>query len=78
MAQKITVVLEDDLDGGPAEETVRFTLDGSAHEIDLSKKHAKALRPRAHSRQRRRAIRGRRPRRLIPAGKQLNKVNSAL
>jgi len=40
MAQKITVVLEDDLDGGPAEETVRFTLDGSAHEIDLSKKHA--------------------------------------
>jgi Lsr2 len=44
MAQKITVVLEDDLDGGPADETVRFTLDGSAYEIDLSKKHAKALR----------------------------------
>ena len=44
MAQKITVVLEDDLDGGPAAETVRFALDGSAYEIDLSKKHAKALR----------------------------------
>jgi len=44
MTQKITVVLEDDLDGGPADETVRFTLDGSAYEIDLSKKHAKALR----------------------------------
>jgi len=24
MAQKVTVVLEDDLDGGPADETVRF------------------------------------------------------
>ena len=44
MAQEITVVLEDDLDGGPADETVRFALDGSAYEIDLSKKHAKALR----------------------------------
>ena len=44
MAQKTTVVLEDDLDGGPADETVRFALDGSAYEIDLSKKHARALR----------------------------------
>jgi hypothetical protein len=26
MAQKITVALEDDLDGGPADETVRFGL----------------------------------------------------
>jgi hypothetical protein len=46
MAQKITVILEDDLDGGPADETVRFTLDGAAYEIDLSKKHARALRRR--------------------------------
>jgi Lsr2 len=44
MAQKITVILEDDLDGGPADETVRFVLDGSAYDIDLSTKHAKALR----------------------------------
>jgi nucleoid-associated protein Lsr2 len=44
MAQKITVVLEDDLDGGPADETVRFAIDGAAYEIDLSRKHAKALR----------------------------------
>ena len=44
MAQKITVILEDDLDGGPADETVRFALDGAAYEIDLSTKHAKALR----------------------------------
>jgi hypothetical protein len=44
MAQKITVALEDDLDGGPADETVRFAIDGAAYEIDLSKKHAKAFR----------------------------------
>ena len=44
MATKITVVLEDDLDGGPADETVRFGLDGSEYEIDLSKKHAKTFR----------------------------------
>jgi len=44
MAQKVAVVLEDDLDGGPADETVRFAIDGTAYEIDLSKKHARALR----------------------------------
>jgi hypothetical protein len=44
MAQKITVALEDDLDGGPADETVRFGVDGSDYEIDLSKKNAKAFR----------------------------------
>jgi hypothetical protein len=43
MAQKITVELEDDLDGGPAAETVRFGVDGSEYEIDLSKKNAAAL-----------------------------------
>src|SRR5215472_713805 len=30
MAQKVTVALVDDLDGGPADETVRFGLDGAA------------------------------------------------
>jgi hypothetical protein len=44
MAQKITVELEDDLDGGPADETLRFGVDGSEYEIDLSKKHAAAFR----------------------------------
>src|SRR5216683_2641874 len=44
MATKITVVLEDDLDGGPAKETVRFGLGGAQYEIDLSKKHARAFR----------------------------------
>ena len=44
MAQKIAIELEDDLDGGPADETVRFGVDGSDYEIDLSTKNAAALR----------------------------------
>ena len=44
MAQKITVELEDDLDGGPADETVRFGLGGTVYEIDLSTKNATAFR----------------------------------
>ena len=44
MAQKITVTLEDDLDGGPADQTVRFGLDGAEYEIDLSTSNATALR----------------------------------
>jgi hypothetical protein len=44
MAQKIQTLLIDDLDGGQAEGTVRFGLDGAEYEIDLSAKHAEALR----------------------------------
>jgi hypothetical protein len=44
MAQKITVALEDDLDGGPADETVRFGLGSTDYEIDLSAKHASTFR----------------------------------
>ena len=44
MAQRVTVVLEDDLDGGPADETVRFGFGGAEYEIDLSKKNAAAFR----------------------------------
>ena len=44
MAQKVTIELEDDLDGGPAGETVRFGVDGSEYEIDLSTKSAAAFR----------------------------------
>jgi Lsr2 len=44
MAQKITVALEDDLDGGPADETVRFGLGGTDYEIDLSTKNATVFR----------------------------------
>jgi hypothetical protein len=44
MAQRVTVALEDDLDGGPAEETVRFGFGGAEYEIDLSTKNAAAFR----------------------------------
>src|SRR5215468_3259232 len=44
MATKMTVVLEDDLDGGPADETVRFGVGGAEYEIDLNKKNARAFR----------------------------------
>jgi nucleoid-associated protein Lsr2 len=44
MATKLTVELEDDLDGGPAAETMRFGIGGSEYEIDLSEKNARAFR----------------------------------
>ena len=44
MAQKIHIVLEDDLDGGDAAETVTFGLDGTTYEIDLNDKNADKLR----------------------------------
>ena len=44
MATKVTVALEDDLDGGAAEETVRFGLDGTEYEIDLRKTNASKFR----------------------------------
>src|SRR5258706_12713296 len=44
MAQKVTVALEDDLDGGLADETVRFRFDGTDYEIDLSGKNARSFR----------------------------------
>ena len=44
MAQKMTVTLEDDLDGGPADETVQFAIGGTGYEIDLSTSNATAFR----------------------------------
>jgi hypothetical protein len=44
MAQKVQVLLVDDLDGGTATETVQFSLDGTAYEIDLSAANADKLR----------------------------------
>ncbi|WP_344547256.1 Lsr2 family protein [Actinomadura fulvescens] len=44
MAQKVQVLLIDDLDGGEATETVAFSLDGTAYEIDLSKENSQKLR----------------------------------
>lgn len=44
MAQRVQVILEDDLDGTTADETVRFGLDGVDYEIDLSDDNAAKLR----------------------------------
>jgi len=44
VAQRVNVVLVDDIDGSDAEETVRFALDGVSYEIDLTSKHAGELR----------------------------------
>ena len=44
MAQKVQVLLVDDIDGGEASETVNFALDGNNYEIDLSGKNAAELR----------------------------------
>lgn len=44
MAQRVQVVLIDDVSGGEAVETVSFGLDGVSYEIDLSEENAKKLR----------------------------------
>jgi len=44
MAQKIQTLFIDDIDGGEAEGTVRFGLDGTDYEIDLSARHDQELR----------------------------------
>lgn len=44
MAQRVNIVLVDDIDGSDAAETVSFGLDGTSYEIDLNEKHAAKLR----------------------------------
>jgi len=44
MAQRVQVILEDDLDGSEADETVVFGLDGAEYEVDLSTDNAQGLR----------------------------------
>jgi hypothetical protein len=44
MAQKIQTLLVDDIDGSPAKETVRFSLDGAEYEIDVNSEHGEELR----------------------------------
>jgi hypothetical protein len=44
MAQKVQVILVDDVDGGEATETVSFALDGVSYEIDVSEPNAAKLR----------------------------------
>ncbi|WP_329111311.1 Lsr2 family protein [Micromonospora sp. NBC_01699] len=44
MAKQIITVLTDDLDGGDADRTVEFALDGISYTIDLSEGNAGSLR----------------------------------
>jgi Lsr2 len=44
MAQKVEVLLVDDIDGSAAVETIAFGLDGTQYEIDLNSGHARGLR----------------------------------
>jgi hypothetical protein len=44
VAQKVNIILVDDIDGSDAVETVSFGLDGTTYEIDLNKKNAAGLR----------------------------------
>lgn len=44
MAVRTNVVLEDDLEGGPATETLQFSLGGREYEIDLNERNASRFR----------------------------------
>ncbi|TWE09932.1 histone-like nucleoid-structuring protein Lsr2 [Rudaeicoccus suwonensis] len=44
MAQRVQILLEDDIDGSEASETVVFALDGKTYEIDLAAANAAKLR----------------------------------
>jgi hypothetical protein len=44
VAQKVHIVLVDDIDESEAEETVSFGLDGKEYSIDLNEKNARGLR----------------------------------
>lgn len=44
MAQRVDIVLVDDVDGSAADETVTFAVDGISYEIDLSADNADRLR----------------------------------
>lgn len=44
MAQRVQVILVDDVNGGEATETIEFALDGVTYELDLSDENAAKLR----------------------------------
>jgi hypothetical protein len=44
VAKRTIHMLIDDIDGGEADETITFALDGTQYEIDLSKKNAAKMR----------------------------------
>lgn len=62
MAQEVQITLVDDIDGGRATETVRFSLDGISYEIDLSARNAKRLRTNLEQ--------------FVQAGRRVRRVNS--
>ncbi len=62
MTKRTVVRLEDDLEGGPATETLRFGIGGTEYEIDLNKKNARTFRKELapfveHARRARRPVR---------------------
>jgi Lsr2 len=44
MAKTVIVKLTDDIDGGDADETIHFSLDGKSYEIDVNPRNAAQLR----------------------------------
>jgi hypothetical protein len=44
MSSKVVVLLEDDVDGTRADETIEFAIDGTTYAIDLNDQNAKKLR----------------------------------
>jgi len=44
MTSRTVTLLEDDIDGSKADETVQFALDGTSYQIDLTQEHAAELR----------------------------------
>ena len=44
MSSKVVVLLEDDVDGTRADETIEFGIDGTTYAIDLNDQNAKKLR----------------------------------
>ena len=48
MASRTIVLLEDDLDGSRADETIEFGIDGTTYAIDLSNSNATKLRSALH------------------------------
>ena len=44
MAQRVEVSIIDDIDGGKADETITFSLDGAQYVIDLSRENAEQFR----------------------------------
>ncbi|MEI2733036.1 MAG: Lsr2 family protein [Dermatophilaceae bacterium] len=76
MAQRVQILLEDDIDKSPAAETVSFGLDGVGYEIDLSASNAAKLREQlAHWVGHARSTGGRRPRRRAAASPRRSNVS---